>query len=179
MRDVYARMGKHPPAGTGDDSDGSDGFLWYHAKMVAKRDSIPVLARETIEAQIAGIEHYLGQKGCTTRRLKGKFLALSAAVEAIKALPESTRYLAMSGDDDLGQGFPTTLAHWTVGQNQGGEATFYDHQLKISSEKVQSAFKRKGAKGVGETRRTTIPPGPMGQDLDDDDGCALILTVEK
>jgi hypothetical protein len=182
MADVYAMVGAAVPKGGLGGDDGAGGF----ARLYERRVSPGKLTSKNMqEFQIEGVTYYLKLKGCTVTAhgSAAHLLRTPALKKAANALPEGSLFLCFTGEDIAGVGAVTVGAHWTVGQVQGGEAVFYDYQMKVSgmdaSWKSILVERTETKTTLSETGTSTDPVAAWGVELDDDDGLGLLLEVSK
>ena len=182
MTMVHSMLGS--PLPTGANGTGADSFGRLYWKCVEKKPYQEGTNAQPVKYQIAGVKYFMTMKGKSatafgTAEQPKKFPAL---LQHANSQPEGTLFLAFAGDADRGT-FVTTLAHWTTGQVQGGKATFYDYQTKVSdpnvSQQLADKFRQKGILAtVGETRVSGEPMGPLGQELDDEDKRGILLVCK-
>ena len=180
---VYNEMGETLPDGVSD--DGSMGFAIYYNKMHLKsKKGVP--DKQTLFYQIEGIRAFLSKRAVTSK-LHGtvkKPLTISEALKIANSLPKDTIFLVLAGEEDFpGQGI-SSMAHWTLGQVQGGKAVFYDHQTKVKNQTVREFLAKKGqSHGVNldfqDTTSSETIIGPLGQKLDEDDGRVILMEVKQ
>ena len=180
MKRVCGLLGEALPGGMEGERCGELRVRLYE-KLTGQK--VKVEGQGYLVRQLKGICEFIQACGCKVHQIGSIEKPMRAAqiVEEGKKLPAGTAFLLLTADDD-GLGM-AALAHWVCGQIQGGKPKFFDYQLKVFDQSLGSALNKKAKSKVqfspDAPYASDTPLSPWGQELDEDDGRGVMITVTK
>jgi hypothetical protein len=177
--------------------DGGSAFALYAAKCVSHAGDpfeyvkTHEVGTTLLDLQVAGIQEFLrrsrGHLETTEIGTPAEPMTVSRAEAEAAKLPDGSLFVVLTGFD-VGFGQIAAGAHWTVGQTQGGKATYYDYQTKTTNRSVTD-YLQSVSKGVRWGEAVVSPKllGPFGHPLetiktdgfDVDDARAVFIVVRR